>query len=243
MTVRVQLFGVPVTTLTEERVLTKVREAIANGETLRILAANPEKIMRAQSDRALASALAGAEILIPDGIGVVLALRWLGLARVTRITGADLMPKICAMAENEGFSVFVFGASEATNERAFHQLQREFPNLRIVGRANGYADATDNESLCRTIAAHAPAIVFVALGSPAQEYWIHDNWSRLNACVIQGVGGTLDALTGSVRRAPEHWRRWGLEWLYRLLTQPSRIRRQIVLPTFLSRVLMARLRR
>jgi N-acetylglucosaminyldiphosphoundecaprenol N-acetyl-beta-D-mannosaminyltransferase len=238
-----RVLGVPVSPLSEQDVLTSIVTAVRSRTQIGILAVNPEKVIRAQTDRALRECLESAQILIPDGIGVVLALRWLGLARVRRVAGADLMVAICELAEREGYPVFLLGASEETSERALLQLQRRYPKLKIAGRANGYADLRDEQAACERIRASGAKILFVALGSPSQERWIARNATKLPVNVIQGVGGTLDVLAGSVRRAPKLWRSVGLEWLYRLLAQPSRIKRQSALPLFAWRVLLARFTR
>ena len=153
------------------------------------------------------------------------------------------MVAICELAERESYSVFLLGASEETSQRASQHLQRRFPKLKIAGRANGYADLAHEQAVCERIGASGANILFVALGSPSQERWIARNAPKLPVNVIQGIGGTLDVLAGSVRRAPRLWRSAGLEWLYRLLAQPTRIKRQSALPLFAWRVINARFRR
>ena len=239
---RAHVLGVPVSPLSEEDVLGSIKDAVTSNSQVRILAVNPEKVIRAQTDQSLRNCLESAQILIPDGIGVVLALRWLRLAKVRRIAGADLMVTICALAERANYSVFLLGASEETSQRAQQHLQRRFPNLRIAGRANGYADLKDERAVCERISVTRANILFVALGSPSQERWIAKNAKSLSVNAIQGVGGTLDVLAGSVRRAPTVWRSVGLEWLYRLLAQPSRLKRQSALPIFAWRVARSRFR-
>jgi N-acetylglucosaminyldiphosphoundecaprenol N-acetyl-beta-D-mannosaminyltransferase len=224
-------------------VLRSIAEAVESGAQLQILAVNPEKVIRSQADPTLKECLERAQILIPDGVGVVLALRWLRLARVQRVAGADLMVSICALAEKRGYPVFLLGATEDVSQRACQRLKSLFPNLVVAGRANGYDDLVDDTAVCQRVAASRASILFVALGSPNQERWISRNVVRLPVNVIQGVGGTLDVLAGSVRRAPKLWRDIGMEWLYRLLAQPARIKRQSSLPLFAWRVLLARFRR
>jgi len=237
-----RVLGIPVSCISASDVLSEVDQAIASARNLRILAVNPEKIMRANKDPDLAGMLEDAEVLIPDGIGVVIALRWLQNRRIARLAGADLMLALCAHAEECGYPVFLVGASEDTSRLAQAKLQRDFPHLIIAGRLNGFDDLADEGESRRRIAASGASIVFVALGSPQQERWIARNFRHLGSSVIQGVGGTLDVVAGVVNRAPRIWRACGVEWLYRLLSQPSRIKRQYVLPIFLGKVILARLR-
>ncbi len=197
-----------------------------------VLALNPEKVVRARHDPELAAALRSAELLIPDGIGVCAAAlslrgRWLG-----RVAGADLMPQLCALAVEHDFGVFLYGARPEVNASAARALQSRFPGLRIVGRAHGYSPDGDAEAVAEQIRATRPDIVFVALGSPRQERWMLAECARLPVAVVQGVGGTFDVLAGAAERAPRAMRSMGLEWLYRLLDDPRRWRRQLALVSF-----------
>lgn len=239
---RSSVLGVPVSCVSTSDVLEMVERTISAAGHLRILAVNPEKIMRATKDPELAAMLANAEVLIPDGIGVAVALRWLQGKRIQRLAGADLMLALCAHAELRGHAIFLVGASEVTSRRAQLELKRMFPRMVIAGRLNGFEDMSDENAVRRRIAASGARMVFVALGSPQQERWITRNHGYLGANVVQGVGGTLDVVAGVVKRAPAAWQKLGLEWLHRLLAQPSRIKRQYVLPIFLVHVILARLR-
>lgn len=239
-TPRLRILDVPVSCISHADVEARVHAAISGAEGLRILAVNPEKIIRARRDAELSACLEDAELLIPDGIGVVVALRWLCGVRVARLAGADLMIDLCAQAEERGYPIFLLGASEQVSSAAQVELLRRFPQLQVAGRLNGFNGLSDEATVIRRIRESGARILFVALGSPQQEKWIARNWTKLEPIVIQGVGGTLDVLAGTVKRAPESWRALGLEWLYRLLSQPSRIRRQSALPIFLFRVLVSR---
>jgi N-acetylglucosaminyldiphosphoundecaprenol N-acetyl-beta-D-mannosaminyltransferase len=202
-----------------------------------ILAVNPEKIYALRKNSALRQFFCSAGLLVPDGIGVVAAARLLDGRRMRRTPGADLMQQICAVAPARGYRLFVLGASERVNVAAVVELHRRYPGINIVGRANGFFDPDEDERLMSQISASRAEILFVALGSPRQEMWIQQHLPKLTVAVIQGVGGTLDTIAGTVRRAPRWTRAIGLEWLYRFVVQPSRARRQVNLVRFAVEIL------
>ncbi len=202
-----------------------------------ILAVNPEKVYALRASPFLMRFFERGTLLLPDGIGVVLAMNFLHRAGVGRVPGADLMQELCKMATREGRGIFIYGAREEVNSRSVEILRQRHPGIRIVGRANGYVGPEAMDGLVASINASGAEILFVALGSPRQEHWMHDHLPELTVKICQGIGGTLDTITGDVRRAPVVFRRTGLEWLYRLMRQPSRWRRQIVYPLFVIEVM------
>lgn len=197
-----------------------------------ILAVNPEKVYAVRSNDFLREFFNHAALVVPDGIGIALALRLLFGRRVSRVPGADLMQRICQAAPQRGYRIFILGASEEVNAGAVQELQRRHPGIRIVGRANGFVGEAQMPALVRQINDSGTDILFIALGSPKQEEWLHRWLPELQVKVCQGIGGTLDTIVGRVKRAPAGWQRLGLEWLYRLVNQPSRIGRQRKLITF-----------
>ncbi|MBI4715225.1 MAG: WecB/TagA/CpsF family glycosyltransferase [Nitrospirae bacterium] len=237
---RIEILGVPVDCVTRRGAMEAVAGMLA-GETARtIVAVNPEKVIRALRDRELLDAMRNADLLIPDGIGVVLAARLLNLGRMERVPGSELMPEICGRAAREGRPIFLFGSSPEVNARVEEVLRGRFPGIRIAGREHGYLPEGETAALLDRIDGSGADVVFVALGSPRQEIWMDRHRSRLRARVCQGVGGTFDVIAGRVRRAPLLFRRIHLEWLYRLLAQPDRILRQTALPRFAFAVLWKR---
>lgn len=237
---RIRVLGVPVDPVTMDQAVERARQWLESGEQGNVLAVNPEKVMRARRDPEVHGFLDSARLLIPDGIGVVLAARWLGLGRFERVAGADLMPRLCQMAAANGYPVFLYGASDEVNRRACEGLQRRYPDLVIAGRSHGFVSDDDMPELVGRINACGAKLVFVALGSPRQERWMQRYMPQLEARVFQGVGGTFDVLAGAVRRAPLAFRALHLEWLYRLLSDPRRLRRQRALPRFMFNVLRAK---
>ena len=241
---RTEILGIPVDCVTMEGAVDFAEHMIEDGSKGNyILAVNPEKVMALLKDAALRAAFAGAALLIPDGIGVVWAMRRLhGLAAV-RVPGSELMPNLCALAARKGYGVFLYGSKEEVNEGAAERLVQRYPGLRIVGRAKGYLKEKEMPGLVARINASGADILFVALGSPKQEGWILQWLPKLNVKVCQGIGGTLDTIVGTVKRAPPIFCRLGLEWFYRLVTDPRRAKRQAVLPVFAWKVLREKMLR
>ena len=237
---RIRILDVPVDAVDMATALDFVDRQVATARKPGyILAVNPEKVIRLRRDAALRQFFEEAVLLIPDGIGVVLAMRLLHRVRVERVAGATLMQKICERSARKGHRVFIYGAAEDVNRNAVAELERRHPELQIVGRANGYVPDSEMPALIRRINDSEADILFVALGSPRQENWIRTHSPTLRVKIFQGIGGTLDTICGVVKRAPKLFRRLRLEWFYRLVTQPSRARRQAVLPVFAGLVLQA----
>ena len=237
---RTEVLGVPVDCITMEGALDFADHLTDGGSKGQyILAINPEKVMVLLKDDALRETFAAAALLIPDGIGIVWAMRWLHGLQAVRVPGSELMPKLCERAARKGYGIFLFGSKEDVNRQAAEKLVQRYPGLKIVGRANGYLTEEDMPGLIERINASGAEILFVALGSPRQEQWIRKWLPQLNIGICQGIGGTLDTIVGSVKRAPPLFCRFGLEWFYRLVTDPRRARRQAVLPVFAWKVLMA----
>ncbi|MFK8032487.1 MAG: WecB/TagA/CpsF family glycosyltransferase [Gammaproteobacteria bacterium] len=238
---RIRVLDVPVDPVTMDQAVERARQWLREGKQGNILAVNPEKIMTARDDSEVHGFLSSARLLIPDGIGVVTASRWLGLGRFERVSGADLMPKLCEMAANEGYPVFLYGASEEVNRKASEELCRRYDKLDIAGTSHGFVTEEQMPGLIKSINDSGAKLVFVALGSPRQERWMQSYMPQLDARVFQGVGGTFDVLSGEVRRAPKLIQSLNLEWLYRLLSNPRRLIRQTALPRFMFSVIRAKL--
>ncbi|MBU8854666.1 WecB/TagA/CpsF family glycosyltransferase [Bacillus sp. FJAT-26377] len=229
------ILGIDVCSDTYDELAVKLLQDIDKGRKSFIVAINPEKIMKAQEDKELKLLLNQATYQIPDGIGVILASK-LKKGRIReRVTGIDMMLKLCKEATNNGKKIFLYGAKPGIADEAKAKLEEMFPGILIVGTLNGYEK--NEEVIERTINDSGAEIVFVALGSPAQENWIIAHKEKLNPSVYQGVGGSFDVISGRLNRAPAVFQKFGLEWLYRLLKEPWRWKRQLELPRFLLRVL------
>ena len=171
-------------------------------------------------------------MLIPDGIGVVIAARLLQGVDIQRVPGIELMGSICERAAERGYRVFLFGAKEDVNAEAARVLAARYPDLEIVGRVDGYVTEAAMPALIDRINDAGADILFIALGSPRQEIWVGRHASDLGVKVCQGVGGSFDVIAGNVKRAPKLFRDLNLEWFHRLASQPQRALRQSALPKF-----------
>ncbi|MHA6259029.1 WecB/TagA/CpsF family glycosyltransferase [Sporosarcina sp. CAU 1771] len=233
-----RIFEVDVNTESSDGTIRRIFSRLENNEKSFIVAINPEKLMNARKDPELRDILNTATVGIPDGIGVILASRLRGGNIKNRITGVDMMETLCKEAGLRNTPVFLYGAKPGVAQQAADKLQEQFPHLEVAGTLDGYVK--DEEEVIATINNSGAKILFVAMGSPTQEQFIIRNMEKLNCNVFQGVGGSFDVFSGNVQRAPAGFRKLGLEWLYRLLKEPSRWKRQLLLPKFLLAVLTER---
>lgn len=240
---RRQVLGIPVDDVDMTRALAWIERAIAETRaagtdftTRQIVTLNPEMVIAARSNPALRAAIAMADLVLPDGAGVV----WAARLRA-RVTGVDLLVALAEVAARRGYRLYLLGAAPGVAADAADALRARFPGLRIAGASSGTPDPAVCASIARRIRdAHAD-VVFVAFGAPAQELWIANTRGALGAAVAIGVGGALDFVAGRLPRAPEWMRAGGLEWLFRLLRQPWRWRRMLALPRFAGAVAAGRL--
>ncbi len=231
---RLDILGLPVDAVNMQSALEYVENHISNEKDAGcILAANPEKIYAARRSSLLQNLFEHAALIVPDGIGVVFAMRRLHGIRTRRVPGADLMQEICGLSAKKGFRIFLYGAKEDVNRKATEELKNRYPEIQIAGRANGYVGQEEMPALIRQINDSKTDILFVALGSPKQEEWLEKHLPQLKVKLCQGIGGTLDTIAGTVKRAPIFMQKLNLEWFFRLLMQPSRFFRQRVLLAFM----------
>ncbi|WP_419961078.1 WecB/TagA/CpsF family glycosyltransferase [Psychrobacillus sp. BM2] len=229
------ILGVKVDTDNYDELINKLFKRIDNKEKSLVVAINPEKLMKAKEDQALKDLLNRAEFQIPDGIGVILASKLNKGNIKSRVTGIDMMDRIVREAARTGKSIFLYGAKPGVAESAAEALKFTYASLQIAGIQDGYEK--DNGKVIQKINEAKPDILFVAMGSPRQEEWIEANRDKLHPSLFQGVGGSFDVLAGNVKRAPGFFQKTGLEWFYRLAKEPSRLKRQLVLPKFLIETL------
>jgi N-acetylglucosaminyldiphosphoundecaprenol N-acetyl-beta-D-mannosaminyltransferase len=236
---RIKILNIWVDALTRLEAIQWVTDTLISAQRPHsIFAANPEKNFAARKDPDLLRVIKEADLLLPDGIGIVWGARLLFGVNLERIPGAEFIEDICEIAAEKGYKIFLYGAKEEVNLKSAAILQERYPGLKVAGRANGYLSSGDMPGLIKKINDSRAEILFIALGSPKQEKWFAAHSSALeHVRIVQGIGGTLDTIVGKVRRAPEIWRKHSAEWLYRLLSEPSRIRRQKVLPLFALEVL------
>ena len=191
---------------------------------------NPEIVMAAKGDAALRAALSGAELVLADGVGITKAAAMLGTPLKSRVPGIDFASNVISRLAQRGGSVYLLGAKPLVAEAAAEKLTQTYPGIVIAGTNDGYF--TDDAPVIEKINAARPDFLMVCLGSPKQELWMSANAGWLSCGLMAGLGGSLDVLAGNVQRAPETWRRLGLEWLYRVIKEPKRLGRVMKLPAF-----------
>lgn len=238
---RIRVLNVPVDVLTMDMAINRVCEMAKNHEkTGYVVAVNPEKSFAMQQSEEIRDFIENADVIIPDGIGIVFGARILNGRKLGRVPGADLMQEICKASGERNVRIFIYGAKEEVNAGAVEKLRQRHSDIQIVGRRNGYVREEEMDDLVREINDSGADIVFLALGSPRQERWMNDYGPKLNSGACMGIGGTLDTITGTVKRAPVFMQKIHLEWFYRLIKQPSRIWRNRLVFLFGFKVLTAK---
>lgn len=197
---------------------------------------NPEFMMMAQKDAIFRNILKRVDLCVPDGVGLLWAGKQLGTPLPQRVTGSDGVPKIAERAAQEGWRLFLLGAAEGVAQKAADVLTERYPELNIVGVYSGSPAPEEEAQIVEMVNASGADILLVAYGAPKQDKWIARNLPRLNVAMAMGVGGTFDFIAGVVPRAPQWMQNLGIEWLYRLYLEPSRIGRMTRLPRFVFAV-------
>lgn len=244
---RASVLGTPVDGVTMKQAVAHARRYIAERRRAHIVTANPELVMQARQDPKVRAMLDHADLVVPDGIGVVAAASLLGTPVPERVPGVELMQALLAEAGKNEWKIYLLGGAPGVAQEAARRIVDRWPGVRIVGTRNGYFRADEEAAIVADICATAPDVLFVGMGAPRQELfiarWREADDGEWNVPLAVGIGGSIDVLAGKVRRAPAVWQKLGIEWLYRLLRQPSRLRRTMVLPKFAFLVLFHALRR
>ena len=235
---RIDVLGVGFDNVTLEGAVAAAGEMLAEGGFHYAVTPNAEFVQRAEKDEAFRTALNKADLVLPDGIGVVHAAKILGRPLQGRVPGCDFAAALAGQLAKTGGRLFLLGAKPGVAEQAARNLQASHPGLIVCGTHDGYF--TDDGAVVEQIRAAGADVVFVCLGAPKQEYWMIQNGPDTGASFLIGLGGSLDVFAGTVKRAPAAWQKLGLEWLYRLLMQPSRAGRMAKLPLFLVSAARAR---
>ncbi len=221
----IHILGLPIHRVTTAETLAWIERAVAERVPRQICTANPEFLMTAQTDREFFDLLTRADLVIPDGVGLLFAARWLGQALPERVAGSDLIYQIAARAAHHGWGVFFLGAAEGVALKTAATLRARYPALAIAGTFEGSPHPKDDDEIVARVQAAKPEVLLVAYGAPAQDKWIARNKARLGVPVSLGVGGAFDFVAGVTERAPVWLQQIGLEWVHRLARQPWRARR------------------
>ncbi len=240
---KAEILGCHIDIIDKHQALEKINEMISAKKGGQVITLNAEIAFQAQKDEKLRNLINGADLVTPDGIGVIWGGRQLGYDFPERVTGIDLMVSLCQKAADMGWKVFLFGAAPGVAEAAAQSLSKQFPGLAVVGCRHGYFKDDESREIAREIGVLQPDVLFVALGAPKQEYWIREQREVMKIPLCMGVGGSFDVIAGVKSRAPGWAIRLNLEWLYRLLAEPSRWKRQLALPRYVLAIKKAKWRR
>lgn len=232
MDTRVNILGVNVDKVNVTGAVDKLMQFLNEDRLHSVYTPNSEIIMAAYKDEEFRDVLNKSDLLTADGIGVVYASRILKNPIAERCAGFDIACELLERVNGTSYKIFLFGGKPGVAELAREKLMEKYPSLNICGCRNGYFTDADEPEIIDEINNSGADIVFVCLGAPKQEKWIDKNRDKLKARLALGIGGSLDVFAGTAMRAPEFYCKHGLEWLYRLMKQPSRIGRMMALPKF-----------
>lgn len=233
---REYILGYGVDLLTKNEGLDFVSERIIENEGAQIATINPEMIAMGEKDEKLGEILRNADLIIPDGFGIKLALRIRGIKQ-EQVPGIEFARELINICAENGYSVGFVGAHEEVVNRAVENIKKQTPNLNVVYKHNGYFDNED--AIIEAILEASPRVLLVAMGVPRQEFFIDKIKSKKDDIIVIGVGGSFDVWSGFTKRAPVIWQKLGLEWLYRAIKQPERFKRIFpTLPLFLFKVII-----
>ncbi|WP_430790338.1 WecB/TagA/CpsF family glycosyltransferase [Virgibacillus flavescens] len=213
--------------------------ALKRQERCFVVTANPEIVMKTREDQDYKKAINKADYVIPDGIGIIMAAKFMKQPLQERVAGSDLTFELLEYAERQGLSCYFLGATEEVNKKVVANITQQYPKLKIAGRHHGFFDMEDAGIVDEVKHAH-PDIVFTALGLPRQEKWIASHVDQFEKGLFIGIGGVFDIIAGELKRAPAMWIRLNLEWLYRLIKQPWRFMRILKVFEFMLRVVLRR---
>lgn len=237
---RTDVLGVGFDNVTMDEAVDRALALMESGRGAYVVTPNPEIVQKCRKDPAVKDAVSGAALVLPDGIGIIYGARILKRPLKERVAGTDFAEKLMERMAKTGKRVFFLGAKPGVAELAAKKLAARYPGLVIAGTADGYF--TDNGPVADIINASKPDFLIVGLGAPKQqESWMAAMRDKLSVGLMGGFGGSIDVWAGTVQRAPLKWQKAGFEWLYRLLKEPKRIKRQIKLPLFLFAVIRQRM--
>ena len=228
---RTELFGLNIDTLSYEEAINEAKNLIDGDKVSQIVTINPEMFEYANKDSDFLNLIKEAELVIPDGVGVKIALKING-CNVDRIPGVDFAKRLLKESAMNSIPVAIIGAKEEIIVKAIENLQKEISGLNIVYYHNGYFES--DSDIYAELNQKSPKLILVAMGAPKQEKFIYNAKQVLKPALMIGIGGSLDVWSGIVKRAPKVFQKLGLEWLYRTVTQPERFKRIFpTLPLFL----------
>lgn len=243
---KVTVLNALIDNLNMQQVLEQITAFIETRLPHQVITLNAEILYQAQADQQLLQLINRADLVTPDGTGVVWASRYLGQPVQERVTGIDLLYSLVPLAAEKGWRIFFLGGVPGVAQAAGQKLKDKYPQLCVAGSCHGYfkIGSTEEQQVLKMIKEEQPDLLFVGLGAPRQEFWIREkiDQGQLTVPVCIGVGGSFDVIAGRVKRAPRWMQRCHLEWLGRLIQEPWRWRRMLALPLFVLKVLRRRIK-
>ena len=238
---KLDILGLAFDNVTMADAIAVAQEKLQKGEKFYCATPNAEIGYKAIKDESFRNLLNGAGLLLPDGAGVVLASKILGTPLKEKVAGVDFADHLMTLMEQEGYKLYLLGSKPGVAELAGEKMLQKHPGLTICGMADGYFE--DESAVVEKISASGADILFVCLGAPKQEQFMKRHLRDLNVKMMIGLGGTLDAFAGTVKRAPQWMIRCNLEWFYRLLKEPKRLGRMMCLPKYILAAYAKKIRR
>jgi N-acetylglucosaminyldiphosphoundecaprenol N-acetyl-beta-D-mannosaminyltransferase len=240
---RIDVLGIPVDNLSMGEAVAAIVKRLNDHAPARVAFVNAHCVNVAARDPGYRGALAGADLVFADGVGMRLAGRLLGTRVRDNVNGTDLFPRLCQALEGTGHGLYLLGAAPGLAEQVARWAQARFPGLVVSGCWHGYFSEEQTPAVAERVRASGARVLLVAMGIPRQEMWIREHQAACGVTVAMGVGGLFDFFSGRIPRAPAWMRRWSLEWLFRLIQEPRRLWRRYLLGNwaFVGRVLAWRL--
>lgn len=229
---RVKIMDIPFINERKDKLLQEIKTAVEVNKKQFIVTANPEIVMKTRDDNSYKETVLSADYIVPDGIGILLAAKRNKTPIKERIPGVELMEAMLKYANENRKTCYFLGAEKAVNKKLVKKVANEYPNLIIGGYHHGFFEL-DDLNIVEDVKKSDADFVFVALGFPRQENWIKTHYEDFNKGIFMGVGGSFDVISESVKRAPDFWIKLNLEWLYRILKQPTRASRFFVVIKFM----------
>ena len=236
---KIEVMGVQFDNVTMDEALEQAKQILAGDRAAYVVTPNAEIVYEAMGDERLRTLVNGADLVLPDGAGVVLASKILKKPLKEKVAGVDFADNLLALLARTGGSVYLLGSKPGIAELAAEKMLDKHPGLTIAGMADGYFK--EEGPVIEKINAVRPDVLFVCLGAPKQEKFMAAHQQELQVKLMAGLGGSLDSFAGTVKRAPKWMINLSLEWLYRLIKEPKRFKRMLRLPKFLWAVCLRRI--
>ncbi|MBM7614256.1 WecB/TagA/CpsF family glycosyltransferase [Alkaliphilus hydrothermalis] len=238
MSKKAEILNVPIDAITMKEAIRKVTSFVEGDTLKKVYTPNPEIVMLAQENKELDRIVKEADLVVPDGIGLIIASKLKSKGLIERVTGVDLMHHLLLYCASNHKSIYIMGGKPGVAEMAVTNIAAKYKGINIAGFRDGYYKQEETESVINDINQSGADVLFVCLGAPRQEIWIDKHKDQLKCKVAMGVGGSVDIHAGTAKRAPEIYQKMGMEWFYRLAKEPWRFKRMLVLPKFLIKFIL-----